>query len=68
MIKTFAMQTVSQDQVIKLAMQLRKNMLSAEDLQRELTKLSRAERSALVECLDQIEKGPIELRYSGRSV
>jgi hypothetical protein len=28
--------------------------------------LSRGERSALVECLDRIEKGPIELKYSGR--
>jgi hypothetical protein len=60
------MQSGSEDRVMKLAVQLRKNMLSADDFQRELTTLSRGERSALVECLDRIEKGPIELKYSGR--
>jgi hypothetical protein len=53
---------------MKLAVQLRKNLLSADDFQRELTSLSRSERSALVECLDRIEKGPIELQYAGRAL
>jgi hypothetical protein len=41
-------------------------MLSADDLQRELSALSRSERSALVEYLDRIERGPLELNYSSR--
>jgi hypothetical protein len=58
------MQPVRQDRVITLATQLRKNMLSADDFQRELSILSRSEQSALVEYLDRIEKGPLELNYS----
>ena len=60
------MQPVREDRVTTLATQLRKNMLSADDLQRELSALSRSERSALVEYLDRIERGPLELKYSSR--
>jgi hypothetical protein len=60
------MQPVREDRVTTLATQLRKNMLSADDLQRELSALSRSERSALVEYLDRIERGPLELNYSSR--
>jgi hypothetical protein len=60
------MQAAGQDRITTLAIQLRKNMLSADDLHRELSSLSRNERSALVECLDRMERGPLELEYSRR--
>lgn len=60
------MQPVREDRVTTLAIQLKKNLLSADDFERELSSLSRSERSALVEYLDRIEKGPLELNYSTR--
>ena len=60
------MQPVREDRVTTLAIQLRKNLLSADDFEREFSSLSRSERSALVEYLDRIEKGPVELNYSNR--
>jgi hypothetical protein len=45
---------------------LKRDQLSADDFQRELAALSREERASLVEYLNSIEKGPIELSGSGR--
>jgi hypothetical protein len=55
-----------QEAVASLAIRLRKNQLSADDLQTEMSALTRAERAALVEFLDQMEKGPVELTSAGR--
>jgi hypothetical protein len=55
-----------QEAVASLAVRLRRNQLSADDLEVEMSALTRAERAALVEFLDQLEKGPVELTASGR--
>jgi len=41
-----------------LANRLRRNLLSADEFQQELMALTRAERAALVEYLDRVEKSP----------
>ncbi|HYI94290.1 MAG TPA: hypothetical protein VEX68_12150 [Bryobacteraceae bacterium] len=39
-------------------------MLTTDDLARELTMLTRSERSALVEFLAALDKGPIKFKWS----
>jgi hypothetical protein len=55
-----------QEAVASLAIRLRRNQLSADDLQTEMSALTRAERAALVEFLDEMERGPVELTRGGR--
>lgn len=52
---------VREDIITSLALRLKRNQLSADDFQREMGALTRQERAALVEYLDRIEKGPMEL-------
>ena len=57
--------TPSRDERIRtLAVRLKQNMLSSDDFDRELSALSRNERSALVEFLAALEKGPVEVKSS----
>lgn len=60
--------TVREDLITSLALRLKRNQLSADEFQSELTALTREERASLVEYLDRIEKGPLELngRYVGQ--
>ena len=50
-----------EEAITYLAIRLRRNMLSADELQRELGALTRGQRIALVDCLDRMEKGPVEV-------
>jgi hypothetical protein len=61
------MGTIREDLVTSLAIRLRRNMLSADEFQRELESLSRGERVALVDYLDRMEKGPVELYATASS-
>ena len=49
------------DHITSLAIRLKRNQLSADDFQRELAALNRQQRATLVEYLDHIEKGPVEV-------
>jgi hypothetical protein len=51
---------IRQDVVTTLAVRLRRDMLSADELQSELKALSRGERVALVDYLDRLDKGSLE--------
>jgi hypothetical protein len=51
---------VREDVVTSIALRLKRNMLSADEFQRELNAMTRQERASLVEYLDRIEKCPEE--------
>jgi hypothetical protein len=56
------------DDVIKnLAVSLRRNQLSADEFERELASLTREERASLVEYLDRLGRGPIEVQRESSS-
>ena len=58
---------VREDLIASLAIRLRRNLLSADEFQRELTALTRSERAALVEYLDRLEKGIVQERFQARA-
>jgi hypothetical protein len=51
---------IRQDVVRSLAVRLRGDKLSADELHRELQSLSRGERVALADYLDRLGNGPVE--------
>ena len=53
-----------EERIRTLALRLKQNMLSSDDFDRELSALSRYERSALVEFLATLDKGPVEVNSS----
>jgi len=53
-----------EDRIRSLAVRFKNNLLTTDDLARELTMLTRSERSALVEFLAALDKGPIKFKWS----
>lgn len=56
-----------EDVIVSLALSLKRNQLSADEFQQMLALMSRAERASLVEYLDRLSKGLVDIQRESSS-